>query len=47
MNMYVNSYIRVWWKNDVSEHFGATNGVMQGSVLSQILFTLCLDDLIA
>ncbi len=30
----------------MSEPFGATNGVMQGSVLSPILFTLCLDDLI-
>ncbi len=40
--MYVNSQ-----KNAVSGPFGATNRVMQGSVLSSILFTLCLDDLIA
>ncbi len=31
----------------MSQPFGATNGVKQGSVLSLILFTLCLDDLIA
>ncbi len=31
----------------MSEPFGATNGVKQGSVLFQIVFTLCLDDLIA
>ncbi len=35
------------WKNAVSEPFGANNRVKQGSVLSPILFTLCLDDLIA
>ncbi len=27
--------------------FGCTNGVKKGSVLATILFTLCLDDLIA
>ncbi len=31
----------------MSEPFCATNGVKQGSVLSPILLTLCLDDLIA
>ncbi len=31
----------------MSEPFGATKGVKQGSVLSPILFTLCLNDLIA
>ncbi len=30
----------------MSKHFGATNGVKQGSMLSPIVFTLCLDDLI-
>ncbi len=34
-------------KNAVSEPFGATNAVKQDSVLSRILFTHCLDDLIA
>ncbi len=46
MNMYVNSQIQVRWKNAVSEPFGVTNGVKQGSVLFTILFTLCLKDLI-
>ncbi len=47
MNMYVNSQIRVRWNNAVSEPFCATNGVKQGLGLSPILFTLCLNDLIA
>ncbi len=37
MNIYVDSHIRVRWKNAVSEPFGATTGVKQGSVLSPIL----------
>ncbi len=47
MHMYINSHICVRWKDIVSEPFDATNGVKQGSVLSPILFTLCLDDLIS
>ncbi len=31
----------------MSEPFGATSGVKQDFVVSQILFLLCLDDLIA
>jgi len=46
MFMYTNSKIRVKWKDAVSEPFSASNGVKQGSVLSPILFTLLLDDLI-
>ncbi len=46
MFMYTNSKICVRWKGDISDTFGATNGVKQGSVLSPILFTLCLDDLL-
>ncbi len=34
------------WKNAVSEPLYATNGVKHGSVLSPIILTLCLDDLI-
>ncbi len=46
MFMYIHSKICVKWKEDISEPFGASNGVKQGSVLSPILFTLCLDDLL-
>ncbi len=44
--MYINSQMPVRWKHVASEPFGTTNGVKQGSVLSPILFTLSLDDLL-
>ncbi len=46
MYMYSNSKIQVKWKDNISVPFDAANGVKQGSVLSPILFTLLLDDLL-
>ena len=36
----------VRWENSLSDCFSITNGVRQGSVLSPILFTLYMDDLL-
>ncbi len=44
--MYSNSKIQVKWKDSISVPFDAANGMKQGSVLSPILFTLLLDDLL-
>ncbi len=46
MYMYSNSKIQVKLKDSISVPFDAANGVKQGSVLSPILFTLILDDLL-
>ncbi len=44
--MYSNNKIQVKWKDSISVPFDAANGVKQESVLSPILFTLLLDDLL-
>ncbi len=46
MYMYYNSKIQVKWKDSISVPFDTANGVKQRFVLSQILFTLLLDDLL-
>ncbi len=46
MYMYSNSKIQVKWKDSISVPFDAANSVKQGSVLSTILFTHLLDDLL-
>ncbi len=40
MNMYANNQIQVRWKNAVSEPFGTTNGVKQGSILQNWRITV-------
>ncbi len=44
--MYSKSKIKVKWKDSVSVPFDVANGIKQGYVLSPILFTLLLDDLL-
>ena len=46
INCYVNQSISVSWNNHRSESFDCLNGVKQGGVLSPILFTVYIDELL-
>ena len=47
MILYKEQKMRVRWNTNVSEIFSVSNGVKQGGVLSPLLFSLYLDDLIS
>ena len=44
--LYTNQKIRVKWGNSMSDEFTARNGVKQGGVLSPVLFSIYLDELL-
>ena len=44
--MYTNQHLKVLWNNTASRYFNTKNGVKQGGVLSPILFTVYIDELL-
>ena len=46
LNLYTNQQIRVRWCNFTTHPSGITNGVKQGGVLSPVLFTVYIDELL-
>ena len=46
LSWYIDQCLCVRWENSLSDCFSITNGVWQSGVLSPILFTLYMDDLL-
>ena len=46
MKIYEEQQMRIRWNNSVSDYFTISNGVKQGGVLSPVLFSIYLDQLI-
>jgi len=46
MNMYESQTLRTSWNNCFSDYFKCANGVKQGGILSPLLFTIYVDQLI-
>ena len=44
--MYTNQHLNIAWNNCMSRYFATSNGVKQGGVLSPILFSVYIDELL-
>ena len=47
LSWYISQQLKVRWSNNFSEPFNTSNGVRQGGVISPILFTIYIDDLLS
>ncbi|CAL4163386.1 unnamed protein product, partial [Meganyctiphanes norvegica] len=46
LNMYTTQKLQVKWNSNISPKFDVTNGVRQGGVLSPLLFSVYIDELL-
>ena len=46
INLYTVNQVRILWAGLTSDYFSAFNGVKQGGVISPILFSIYIDDLL-
>ena len=46
MNMYTSQKLQVKWNDRLSDKFDVSNGVRQGGILSPLLFSIYVDDLL-
>ncbi len=46
LNMYINPMLRIMWERTDSSYFNVINGVIQGGVVSPILYCIYMDGLL-